>query len=47
MTEELKKQKRYFDELSEVVKMMDRSRGRISFLKYEKRFKELTDLIIQ
>jgi len=47
MTEELKKQKEYFDELSDVVKMMDRLRDRLSFLKYKKRFKELTDLIIQ
>ena len=46
MTEELKKQKEYFNELSDVVKMMDRVRDRLSFLKYEKRFKELTDLII-
>jgi len=54
MTEELKKQKEYFDELAVVVKMINRLSDRKKIVKvkkmlsgYEDRFEQLTDLIIQ
>ena len=54
MTEELKKQKEYFDELSVVVKMINRISDRKENVKvtkmpsgYEERLEQLTNLIIK